>query len=149
MAFQQGWFTPRNPEKYIGDVTKIRYMSSWELNFHTMLDGNPNVLAWSSESVAIPYISPLDGRMHKYFPDYLIKYQTGDGNIKMEMIEVKPMKQVKKPTKRSSQYEQATFVVNMAKWAAAKAYCEANGIAFRIVTEEQLFNRKKTTKGKR
>lgn len=142
--FMQGWFIPRHPEKYRGDASRIRYMSSWEYNFHQMLDGNPNVLEWSSEEIAIPYLSPIDGRMHKYYPDYFIVFKNKDGEICQELIEVKPIKQVKKPTKRSSQYEQATFVVNMAKWAAARAFCEANGFNFRIVTENELYGKNKS-----
>jgi hypothetical protein len=139
--FKQGYFVPRNPEKYKGDPTKIRYMSSWEYKFNVFLDGNPNVLEWASEEIAIPYVSPIDGRIHHYFPDYYICYKTKTGEIKQEIIEIKPDKQTRPPRANSKhlQYEAATYAVNVAKWSAAKQFCDANGLALKILTEKQLF----------
>lgn len=94
---KQGSYTPKHPEKYKGNVAAIRYMSSWELNFHQFLDSNPNVLEWSSEEIKIPYLKPTTGRVHVYLPDYWIKYVTKQGELVEEIIEVKPDKETRAP----------------------------------------------------
>lgn len=138
--FNQGYFTPQHPEKYVGaDVTKIRYMSSWELKFNQFLDNNQNVLRWASESIAIPYLKPTDGRVHKYYPDYWIEYRNRDGEIIQEIIEIKPANQIQLGRKPST-YQQLTHAVNMAKWQSCQKFCESKGIAFRILSEKELFS---------
>jgi hypothetical protein len=143
-GFRQGWFTPKNPRKYRGDSTKIRYMSSWELHADRFLDGNPNVLEWSSEEIAIPYIKPTDRQIHSYYPDYWIKYRNKRGEIVEEIWEVKPNKQTKTPSKigkrRNQQLvESVMYAINKAKWHAAEIYCKKRGIKFKLVTEKDLF----------
>lgn len=139
--FQQGLYVPRNPHKYVGDLNKIRYMSSYELETHRFFDNNERVLRWSSEPMAIPYLKPTDGRVHKYLPDYWVEYVNKDGEIIQEIIEVKPAVQTKKPRAgtKYSLYEQLTFAVNMAKWEAAKAFCAQNNMLFRVITERSIF----------
>jgi len=141
---KQGKYKPNHPEKYKGDLSKIRYMSSWELNFHQFLDNNPNILEWTSESIRIPYLKPTDGRVHMYLPDYWIKYVTRQGELLEEIIEVKPDKETRAPrtvgkNKKTQLYEQITWAVNDAKWKAANLYCQKKGIKFRIITEKHLF----------
>ena len=53
-------------------------------------DQSDNVIEWGSEEVIIPYVSPLDGRMHRYFPDFYIKVKESTGRIKKMIIEIKP-----------------------------------------------------------
>lgn len=145
--FKQGYYTLVNPEKYIGDPTKVRYMSSWELECFRVLDNNPNVIHWSSEEIAIPYIKPTDGKLHKYYPDLFICCRTKSGEKKWTLIEIKPLAQTKPPSSRSKHllYEQITHAVNLSKWKAAQAWCERQSvlmreqITFQIVTERQLF----------
>jgi hypothetical protein len=139
--FTQGLFTPRNPQKYVGDVTKIRYMSSYELETHKFFDSNERVLRWSSEEIAIPYLKPTDQKVHKYWPDYWVEYINKDGEIVQEIIEVKPAAQTRMPRKNSKHnlYESLTLAVNVAKWQAAQAFCKARGMAFRIITERSIF----------
>ena len=145
--FKQGYFVPKNPEKYVGNVEKIRYMSSWELQFDQFLDGNPNVLKWSSEEVAIPYKKPTDGKIHKYYPDILVCYKNKAGAEIWELIEIKPLSQTKPSRSRNRKtnlYETLTLAVNMAKWEAAGAWCkmqQQNGmnITFRIISEDSIF----------
>ncbi len=142
--YRQGWFKPRNPEKYIGDITKIRYMSSWELHTDKFLDGNPNVIAWNSEEIAIPYLKPTDQRVHYYYPDYWVKYRNKHGEIVEEIWEVKPSKEVSKPKivgkhKKYQLIESITYAINQAKWRAAEFYCKKHGYKFRLMTESQLF----------
>lgn len=143
-GFKQGRYTPRNPDKYKGDKENIICRSSWEFKFCEFLDNNPNVLEWASEEIAIPYIKPTDGRVHRYFPDYWIKYQNKSGQIVQELIEIKPAAQTKQPTSRGKRkkqqlYENITYAVNLAKWQAATQFCDKYGMKFRLVTENQLF----------
>jgi len=95
--YHQGKFHPQNPEKYKGDVRNIIYRSSWELRFMRYCDRKVNILEWGSEEFFIPYISPVDGRVHKYFPDFFVKIQERSGAIKKYVIEVKPKSQTKRP----------------------------------------------------
>ena len=97
MAYK-GLFTPRNPQKYVGDYKNIIYRSSWECRVMTWLDKNPDIISWASEELVVPYISPADGQRHRYFPDFLVKVKTQDGKTKTMMLEVKPKKQAQAPT---------------------------------------------------
>lgn len=140
----QGLYTPINPEKYIGDVNNIRFLSSWELHFNKFLDNNVNILAWSSEEISIPYFNPQKGRVSKYYPDYWIKYNNKEGKVTTNIIEVKPFSQTQAPKTRGKNrktqlHENITWAVNNAKWEAAIAFCAAHGTKFRIITEKELF----------
>lgn len=140
-----GYYTPTNPEKYVGDVTKIVYRSSWELKAFRFFDNNVKVIRWSSEEVRIPYVSPLDQRIHTYYPDCYVEYINVKGEVVQEIVEIKPAAQTKPPMKSRGKrtktllYEQATFAVNAAKWEAAIKWCSERGYKFRIVTEHSLF----------
>lgn len=139
---KQGLYKPRHPQKYRGDPTKIRYMSSWELNFHTFLDNNSNVLEWASEELAIPYIKPTDNRIHKYYPDYWVKYKDKSGNIKIDLIEVKPAEQTVPSVSKNNRIrliENVTYAINIAKWKAAQEFARNNGWGFRIVSKNEIF----------
>lgn len=143
MAYS-GKFKPQNPDKYIGDHTKIIYRSSWECKVMSWLDKNPDIVSWASEELIIQYISPVDGKWHRYFPDFLVKSKTRDGSFKTILIEVKPKKQTKEPEKRkriTKQYitEVTTWGVNQAKWKAAEAYCRERNWEFRLMTEDDIF----------
>lgn len=145
MAYK-GRYTPKNPEKYVGDPTKIKYLSLWERNCMKAFDDNPNILLWSAPTggreFAIKYRSPIDGEIHRYLPDFLIKLQTKSGDIKRILVEVKPLAQCNPPKlpksgRKTKQYcaKRDTWYVNKAKWDAAKAWCERNGYVFKIMTE--------------
>ena len=82
MAYK-GKYKPRNRSKYKGDPTKIIYRSLWERRFMVWCDENPNVIKWASEEVVIPYRSPLDRRIHKYYPDFWVKTKKHDGLIEI------------------------------------------------------------------
>ena len=143
-SYNQGYFTPRNPQKYKGDVEKIRYMSSWEYKCNEFLDSNPNVLEWASEEIVIPYVKPTTGRVHRYFPDYCVRYKNKHGEIVTEIWEVKPKSQIKRPRKNSRNPKTAlrealTYEVNKAKWAAATQFCNKYGMKFRLVSEMSIF----------
>ena len=145
--YYQGFFTPRFPEKYKGDVKNIVFRSGWERKLMSWLDENNNVLEWNSEEIIIPYVSPIDGKRHRYFPDFYMKAITKDGTIKETLMEVKPATQTKppkQPKRKTKQYltEVMTWGVNSAKWEAAKNYCGDRGWSFVVVTENELFPRK-------
>lgn len=141
--FLQGTFLPKNPNKYKGSLPII-YRSSLELTSFRWMDNNPNIITWGSESVIIPYQSPLDNRIHRYFVDLVALLKDKEGNTKKLLIEVKPSKQTSKPTvssRKSSKtvlYEQTQFVLNQAKWEAAQQYCTKNNYTFIILTEKDL-----------
>ena len=139
----KGIYKPSNPQKYIGDPNNIIYRSLWERKFMYWCDINENIIKWASEEIWIPYLSPLDKRVHKYFPDFYIKYKDSTGNIKESLIEIKPKRQVEgpKPQKRVTQkqmYELKEFAKNQAKWKAAKEFCEDRRWEFTILTEDNL-----------
>lgn len=139
----KGIYKPSNPKKYIGDPKNIIYRSLWERKFMVWCDLNENIIKWSSEEIWIPYISPLDNRCHKYFPDFYIKYKDNEGILRESLIEVKPKRQVEgpKPQKRMTQkqmYEIKEFAKNQAKWKAAKEFCEDRRWKFQILTEDNL-----------
>lgn len=142
--FKQGVFKPKNPKKFLGKYAVFR--SSYELKFFRWADENPNVLEWGSESVIVPYVSPIDGKVHRYYVDSFMAIREGDV-IKKYLIELKPSKQMLPPkvtkNKRASTllYEQQTYIKNTAKWAAAREYAKKKGLEFIIITEKELFHR--------
>lgn len=130
-------FKPQNPEKYIGDVSKINCRSLWERNVCKFFDENESIKKWTFEEIMIPYYSPLDRKMHNYFPDFLVEFEN-EGNRKRWMIEVKPKKQTFLK-ENASKKEQMTWIINQAKWKAAQDYCNKHGIEFKLITEKELF----------
>ena len=134
------WY-PKNPKKYRGDVDNIWVRSSWEKRILDWMDRNPNVLEYSSEEIKIPYISPIDGRYHNYYPDVLAKVKKLDGTIEIYLIEIKPYNQTiePKPRKRITKTyinEVYTWGVNSAKWSAAKEFCKRKKWTFKLLTEK-------------
>ena len=139
----KGLYKIQNPKKYIGDPGRIIYRSSWELKFMKWCDSNPSVLEWGSEELAIPYISPKDNRVHRYFVDFYMKVQESSGKAKKYLIEIKPAKFVQRPkipARKTKQFlnEVMTWGVNQAKWKYATEFCEDNGWEFMILTEKEL-----------
>lgn len=143
MKTYKGTFKPRNPEKYRGDLSNIIYRSGWELKLMAYLDTHPDVLQWSSEEIIIPYRSPIDGKVHRYYPDFLVKKRNRQGMKETVLIEVKPYAQTMEPKpkkSRSKRYlsEVRTWAINSSKWKAAKEYCDDRGWKFMIMTEHEL-----------
>ena len=131
-------FIPRNPGKYMGNPNNIFCRSSWELVVCKFFDTHPSIYKWSSEEIRIPYIKPTDGKVHHYFPDFLVVYKDKDGNMLKELIEVKPLKETVL-TEKSSNYDKMNILINRAKWDAAEAFCAQHGMTFRVLTEASLF----------
>ena len=124
----KGKYYPSFPRKYKGDPTNIVYRSLWERKFMVYCDKNQNILEWASEEIAIPYRSPIDNRVHRYFPDFYMKVKETNGKIKNYVIEVKPAKQTippKKPKRQTKGYirEAYEYAKNQSKWKAATEYC--------------------------
>jgi hypothetical protein len=141
--FHKGKYRPKNPEKYNGDPTNIIYRSSWELRFMNWADTKPSVVKWRSEETVIPYLSPVDNKVHRYFVDFQIQIRTKDGQLKTYLIEIKPEKQTKPPVVQSrvtKRYinEVMTWGKNEAKWKAANSYALDRGWEFIILTEKDL-----------
>lgn len=139
----KGFFRPTNPSKYKGDPTQIVYRSLWELKLMTYLDGHKDVIEWASEEFCIPYRSPIDGKTHRYFPDFWMKKKNRDGMMETVVVEVKPEKQTRPPEpqkKRTKRYitEVTTWGINNAKWQAAERFCVQKGWKFIIMTEKEL-----------
>lgn len=140
----KGKYKPENPKKYKGDPTNIIYRSLWERKFMKYCDLNENVEQWQSEEFWIPYISPLDNRVHRYFPDFFVKYNDKRGNVRTVVVEIKPKKEVEMPPQnpkrktKSWAYAVKTWIVNQAKWKAAKEFCDDRNYEFKIMTEEEL-----------
>lgn len=141
--YQQGIFHPVNPSKVIGDPKKIVFRSGWERKVFLKLDQSPNVLKWGSEVIEIPYLSPKDNRIHKYFPDLIVVAKGLNNTFVTTMIEIKPYKQSIPPKgngKGKGQFidECMTYAINQAKWKAAEAFCEKRGIKFTVMTEHDI-----------
>lgn len=143
MATYKGLFKPRNPKKYRGDPTNIIYRSRWELVFMSYLDSHKDVIQWASEELVIPYRSPIDGKVHRYFPDFWVKKVDRQGKTNIVVIEIKPYAQTlePKPQKRITKNylsEVKTWGINSSKWKAAEEYCKDRGWEFMIMTEKEL-----------
>ena len=135
-------FKPTKPRKYKGDINNIICRSSWEKRFCSWCDLNESIIEWGSEEFWIPYRAP-DGKVRRYFPDFIIKVKESTGQVKTYVIEVKPRKQTLKPKPRkkvtkSYLYECKTYEVNKAKWKAAREWCDDRKVEFKIVTEQEL-----------
>lgn len=149
MAYN-GRFRPKNPKKYKGDPSNIIYRSLWELKFFKWCDEHPDVVWWQSEELIVPYRSPIDNHIHRYFPDVIVNRKDRDGNTKTIMVEIKPYKQTLPPDPRKKNAtptgrvsrrflnEVKTWGVNDAKWKAAREYCAKRGWDFVIMTEREL-----------
>ena len=144
MAYS-GKFSPKNTNKYLGDPTNIWYRSLWERRVMVHLDENPSVIEWSNEEIVIPYLSPVDNRWHRYFPDFFVRVKNRQGIQEAMILEVKPASQSVAPKRKSKvtqRYirEVVTWGVNEAKWKYAVEYCKDKNWKFRVITEKDLFS---------
>jgi len=147
-------FIPKNPKKYVGNASNIICRSNWERVFCERCDTNDNIVTWASEEFSIPYISPLDNKRHRYYPDFLIKVKEPDGKFKKYVIEIKPRKQTVKPKMKTDSRKRPrmtnsyakelnNYAVNVAKWNAAIEFCKDNSLEFQIITEDNLYGNSK------
>jgi hypothetical protein len=136
--YAQGKFQMKNPEKYVGNKTPT-YRSSWEFVFMNFCDNNPAITQWASEAIHVNYRNPLTGKNTIYVPDFLIVYQDKSGKQHAEVIEIKPKKEMALENAKSTR-DQAAAILNMAKWEAARHWCKAQGLTFRVVNENDIFH---------
>lgn len=136
--YAQGKFAIKNMEKYVGKKLPT-YRSSWEMTFMTFCDNNPSVIQWASEPFMIPYRNPLSGKNTIYIPDFLMIYIDSNQQKHAELIEIKPLKETTLESAKSVR-DRAAVILNIAKWTAARAFCQQNGLVFRLVTEHDIFH---------
>ena len=139
----KGRYRPSNPKKYRGDSSNIIYRSLWERKFMVYCDNHSKILEWGSEEIALPYRSPIDNKIHRYYPDFYIKVKEKNGKIKRYIIEIKPKKQtvepkVKKRKTKGYIYEVYEYARNQAKWKAAQEFCKDRMWEFKVLTEDEL-----------
>lgn len=138
MAFRAR-FIPKNPQKYRGDVEKIFARSSWEASVMKFFDSSSAVISWASEEIAIPYLKPEDARVHHYYPDFVVEFVNKEGQIKKEIVEVKPLHESDAKFAKHER-SKAALETNEAKWRAAIDFAEKNGMTFRVITEKSIFH---------
>ena len=137
--FAQGKFTLKNPEKYLGTKDPL-YRSSWEFAFMKFCDESPSIAKWASEAVRIPYRNPLTGRYTIYVPDFFINYVDKGGQTHAEIVEIKPQNQSLKEKVGKNLNNQASYILNQAKWEAATVWCRQKGLRFRVINETDIFH---------
>ncbi len=99
----------------------FHYRSSLELLWLNLLEDDPDVKYYEVEPVHIPYKWARVER--KYVPDIQVQYF----GKQMEILEIKPEHEYFRKDAK-----------NLAKWAAAKLWCEERGITFCIVGYKEL-----------
>lgn len=140
----KGKYKPENPTKYVGNINTIIYRSLLERRFMVFCDRNPNILKWASEEMFVPYISPIDNKVHRYYVDFIIEVKEKNDEIKTYLIEIKPERQCKKPentekkSKRTFLKELKNWAINNSKWKAAEEFANKQNWSFKIITEKNL-----------
>jgi hypothetical protein len=138
--YARGKFVMKHPEKYVGTKSPT-YRSSWEWTFMNFCDTNKGILKWASEAIQIPYRDPLTGKQTVYVPDFFIQYLDKKNQVLTELVEIKPASQTILERVGKNKYNQAQYVKNQAKWAAANMWCKQQGIKFRILNEGDIFGK--------
>jgi hypothetical protein len=139
--FHQGYYKPKNKEKFIGDFAIFR--SGLERKFFSFCDNNPNIIKWGSECIQIPYFDTVKKKNRTYHVDNYVEIREGSV-IKKYLIEVKPHKQTLEPKggkgKKKSHllYETVQYMNNCDKWACARDFAKKIGGEFIIITEKDL-----------
>ena len=108
------------------------------------LDKHPSIVRWASEEIAIPYRSPIDKKVHKYYPDLWVEKENGERLL----IEIKPedftrppiLKEGKRRTRRYKR-QYVSYRINEAKWDAAKRFCDKHGWTWKIMTDREINGR--------
>ena len=140
--FAKGKYTLKFPAKYVG-INMPMYRSSWEFSFMHMCDTNPNILKWASESIHINYKNPFTNKQTIYVPDFFVLYMDANNRQHAELWEIKPTKETTLEAAGRSKKAQAAAILNACKWQACQAWCKANNLTFRIVTEKDIFHQGK------
>ena len=141
--FHKRKYTPVNPQKYEGNPNNIIMRSSWETRFASWCDKSDHVIKWKSEETVVPYRSPIDDRIHRYFIDFTITIKDRDDQLNTYLVEIKPKVQTQPPKfkgRRTKTYltEKKAYIINTAKWKAAEQYALDRGQKFIIINEDDL-----------
>ena len=103
---KKGFFKPQHPEKYAGNPANIVYRSSLEWKTMIHFDRDPNIIKWQSEERWIPYRSPVDGKIHRYYVDMIITVKNEKGQLETIMVEIKPAAQCRAPYRKTKKVTQ-------------------------------------------
>ena len=87
-ASYKGIYKPTHPKKYAGDPNRIVYRSLLERRMMVYLDKNDAVEFWASEEIPIIYRSPIDYRIHRYYPDFIFKLNEVSDYIYNELKDI-------------------------------------------------------------
>ena len=134
--YRQGKFVPKHIEKYKGNSRNVIYRSSWEKRIMAFFDESSNVQWWNSEGLIVPYMNPIDKKMHSYFTDFVFMNK----NNEVYMVEIKPYRETQPPTRRVRNYKQQAivYIINQSKWKQAKEFCAKQNWKFVVWTEKEL-----------
>lgn len=143
----KGRFIPINPAKYVGNPNNIFFRSSWELTVLKFFDKSNAVIRYASEEIVVPYVSPKDGKVHRYFPDFYVELINAQQVIEKWLVEVKPLKETDHQFAKTV-YDKMAVAINEAKWNAAKKFCSMNGLQFKVITELDIYKMDPTKKNK-
>lgn len=143
-SFKQGYYKVKYPNKCKNPKPEVRYLSDYELKTYKACDLSKAVISWGAEVVIVPYDSKVKGRKARYIVDLYMKWVDKFGNLREEIIEIKPLNQVHKPKrgrKKQSTFdrEMETWLLNQEKWKAAEQYAKARGWKFRVITEKAIY----------
>lgn len=139
--YANGFYEMKNPQKYVGKKQPY-YRSSWELAMMNFCDNNTNIQQWASEALHINYRNPFTGKNTIYVPDFLIVYVDKNGQKHGEVVEIKPLKETMMESAKSKR-DKAMVALNTYKWDAARKFCAAQGLTFRVVNESDIFHQGK------
>ena len=139
--YANGLYEIKNPQKYVGNKQPY-YRSSWELAMMNFCDNNPSIQQWASEALHINYRNPFTGKNTIYVPDFLIIYVDKNGQKHGEVVEIKPLKETMMESAKSKR-DKAMVALNTYKWDAARKFCAAQGLTFRVVNESDIFHQGK------
>lgn len=139
---QQGYYSCKNPDKYVGDISKIVFRSSWEFKFLRWCDNTPSVIKFSSEPMSIPYMDPIDKRVHQYYIDFWVEMKEKDGHVGRWLIEIKPERNIIIPPEPKNQTASALsnhisqvkrVMKNIAKFQAARNFAKIQNMKFAVL----------------
>ena len=126
----------------MGDITKIVFRSSWEFKFFKWCDNSSSILRFSSEPVSIPYMCPVDKRIHQYYIDCWIERVDEEGKVSRWLIEIKPERETIIPpmpkkqsaTALANHISQVKRVMkNLAKFQAARNFALKQNMKFAVL----------------
>jgi hypothetical protein len=137
---KKGFYNITNVSKYDGFNFKLRFLSTWELNYMVFCDYNPDIVKWSYERKIIRYYDPISNKVRRYKIDFMVKHKLKNGGFFTMLVEIKPKHQMFPPNhekriKNPKGYNNDLMIYNLnrAKWLSAKNYAINNNMKFFLV----------------